>query len=118
MTRPAEGRPAEPGGRHGASTVPRGGWAPRGCGTVALPASECGTAPCCDARAPAHAAPAPQHVTPRYRMARFTADTTAFSDALTIDPFTPTPHSTVSSSAHSTYAAARASSPADIACSW
>ena len=33
---------------------------------------------------------------------RFTADTTALSEALTIEPFTPTPHSTVSSTAHST----------------
>ena len=61
---------------------------------------------------------APAPVSDRYRIARLTADTTAFSDALTIEPLTPTPHYTVSSTAHSTYAAARASSPADIACSW
>ena len=62
--------------------------------------------------------PSSHHTRRTYRIARFTADTTAFSDALTIEPFTPTPQSTVSSTAHSTYAAARASSPADIACSW
>jgi hypothetical protein len=54
----------------------------------------------------------------RQRMARLTADTTAFSEALTIELSIPTPHSTLSSTAHSTYAAARASSPDDRACSW
>ncbi len=37
-----------------------------------------------------------------HRMARLMAETTALSDALTIEPSMPTPQSTVSSTAHST----------------
>ena len=37
-----------------------------------------------------------------YRIARLTAETTAFSDALTIVPSMPTPQSTVAPTAHST----------------
>lgn len=53
----------------------------------------------------------------RYRSALLIALTTALSDAVTMDPDTPTPHSTCSLMAHSTYAAAAALSPAAIACS-
>src|SRR6478735_7026686 len=51
------------------------------------------------------------------RSARLTAETMALMDAVTIDGSTPTPQSTRSPTAHSTYAAARASPPADRACS-
>ena len=36
-------------------------------------------------------APAPAPASDPYRIARLTADTTAFNDALTIEPLTPTP---------------------------
>ncbi len=52
------------------------------------------------------------------RSARLTAERIARSEALTIDSCSPTPQSTRSPTAHSTYAAARASPPADRACSW
>ncbi len=55
---------------------------------------------------------------PTYRRARLIAETTALRLALTIDESTPTPQRTLSSTVHSTYAAARASSPEDMACSW
>lgn len=50
-------------------------------------------------------------------LARLTADTTAFNDAVTMFASTPTPQRMRSPIAHSTYAAARASPPELIACS-
>ncbi len=50
--------------------------------------------------------------------ARLTALITALSEAVTMLASTPTPHSSWSPTAHSTYAAARASPPEDSACSW
>ncbi len=50
--------------------------------------------------------------------ARLTALMTAFSEAVTMLASRPTPHSTLSPTAHSTYAAAMASPPALSACSW
>ncbi len=49
--------------------------------------------------------------------ARFTAETTARSEAVVIEVAMPTPQVTVSPMATSTYDAAWASSPADMACS-
>jgi hypothetical protein len=51
------------------------------------------------------------------RAARFTADTTARSDAVVIDVAIPTPHTVLPAIEASTYAAACASSPEDMACS-
>lgn len=51
------------------------------------------------------------------RSARFTAEMIAFSDAVVIDGSMPTPQRVWSPTAHSTYAAAVASPPADSACS-
>ena len=52
------------------------------------------------------------------RQARLTALITALSEAVTMLASSPTPQSTWSPTAHSTYAAAMASPPADSACSW
>ena len=54
----------------------------------------------------------------RRRQARLTAEITALSEAVTMFGSTPTPHRIWSPTAHSTYAAARASPPEDSACSW
>ena len=51
------------------------------------------------------------------QVARLTAEITARSEAVTMLESNPTPHSTCSPTAHSTYAAAVASPPADSACS-
>ena len=74
--------------------------APRGDAPADAPTSRPGTPPSPDRQ--------------RWRSARLTADTTAFSDAVTMFASMPTPHSTRSPTAHSTYAAARASPPADM----
>ena len=52
------------------------------------------------------------------RVARLTALITAFSEAVTMFASIPTPQNTSSPTAHSRYAAARASPPEDRACSW
>ena len=49
--------------------------------------------------------------------ARLTAEETAFREARGVDESMPIPHSTWASIAHSRYAAALASPPADNACS-
>jgi hypothetical protein len=76
-------RPGLPGGR-----VERGG-----CGHGDHPARPVGPP---SARPPSGPGPA------RQRMARLIAETTARSEALTIELSTPTPQSTVPSTAHST----------------
>ncbi len=62
--------------------------------------------------APRAAAPEPTR-----DQARLTAETTARSEAVVIEVARPTPHTTFSPTAHSTYAAAEASSPPVMACS-
>src|SRR5207245_10999343 len=52
------------------------------------------------------------------RAARLTALATAFSEAVTMLSWIPTPHRTRSPTAASMYAAAFASAPAPLACSW
>src|SRR6478609_1035702 len=88
------------------------------------PASRSSTRPTGDSMAPDATPPwwAPDQTSVQAfgmlsRSARLTAETMALIEAVTIEGSTPTPQRTRSPTAHSTYAAARASPPADRACS-
>jgi hypothetical protein len=88
---------------------------PRGPARTAVPAGP-GPGPAGPVTAPSRVA-GPGAAAAGYRRARFSAESTARSEAVTVFASMPTPHQTRPPISHSTYAAAWASLPGRSACS-